>query len=605
MKADTLSLKALFQKDVRYVIPTFQRPYVWGQEQQWEPLWDDVRNAAERYLDELDAAGDDRALAEARTGSHFMGAVVVQQRPNAAAELETRDVIDGQQRLTTMQLLADAAQQVFTDAGFGPEARRLLRIVHNTYAEGDQEFKLWPTRLDRDAFRAAMRGSDDVVDFEASPIVQAHAFFRLQIREWIAAAPDDVERSRRVHGLETVLFALLELVVIDLAASDDAALIFETLNARGTPLLASDLVKNFVLQEATRIGLDGDALHRDHWQRLEEGWWREEVRQGRVLRPRLDAFLGYWLTMRTASEVQVHEVFPRFREYIESSGQPITDVVADIVRVAAEYRKLETGDAASDLQTFLRRWQILEAGVAMPVLLWLFSLGTDTLGTGARARCLTALESFLVRRTVCRLTTKDYNKLFLELLGRLHRADAGVDDVLVGYLASQQADARQWPDDPQLAAAFVELPLYRLLTRSRLRMVLEGIEDALRGPFAETRYVTPGSLTIEHIMPRSWEKHWTLANGSDPVAARAERERLLHSIGNLTLITGKLNTSQSNGPWETKRAALDAHSVLYLNKRLLTAYGERSWDEVGIRERGRALAAQASTIWPSAAAMTS
>src|SRR5688572_17162221 len=122
MKADTLSLKALFQKDVRYVIPTFQRPYVWGQEQQWEPLWDDVRNAAERYLDELDAASGDRALAEVRAGSHFMGAVVVQQRPNAAAELETRDVIDGQQRLTTMQLLADAAHQVYNEAGFAPEA---------------------------------------------------------------------------------------------------------------------------------------------------------------------------------------------------------------------------------------------------------------------------------------------------------------------------------------------------------------------------------------------------------------------------------------------------------------------------------------------------
>ena len=51
MKADTLTLKNIFQKDVRYVIPTFQRPYVWNQDDQWEPLWDDVRNTAERYLE--------------------------------------------------------------------------------------------------------------------------------------------------------------------------------------------------------------------------------------------------------------------------------------------------------------------------------------------------------------------------------------------------------------------------------------------------------------------------------------------------------------------------------------------------------------------------
>src|SRR5438874_10833375 len=102
MKADTLTLKALFQKDIRYVIPTFQRPYVWNQEDQWEPLWDDVRNTAERYIDELRAAGGNNPLAEERTASHFMGAVVLQQVPTPSAEVETRNVIDGQQRLTTM-----------------------------------------------------------------------------------------------------------------------------------------------------------------------------------------------------------------------------------------------------------------------------------------------------------------------------------------------------------------------------------------------------------------------------------------------------------------------------------------------------------------------
>jgi uncharacterized protein with ParB-like and HNH nuclease domain len=126
MKADTLTLKALFQKDIRYVIPTFQRPYVWTQEDQWEPLWDDLRNTAERYLDELHDADGNNPLAEERAGSHFMGAVVLQQRPTASAEVETRDIIDGQQRLTTMQLVADAAQEVLEEL-HAPEADRLSR----------------------------------------------------------------------------------------------------------------------------------------------------------------------------------------------------------------------------------------------------------------------------------------------------------------------------------------------------------------------------------------------------------------------------------------------------------------------------------------------
>ena len=65
MESNTLSLKALFSKDIRYIIPTFQRPYVWDQEEQWEPLWDDVRNTAERYMDELDKLGEDRAAEDA------------------------------------------------------------------------------------------------------------------------------------------------------------------------------------------------------------------------------------------------------------------------------------------------------------------------------------------------------------------------------------------------------------------------------------------------------------------------------------------------------------------------------------------------------------
>jgi hypothetical protein len=600
VKADTLNLKQLFQKDVRYVVPTFQRPYVWNQEEQWEPLWDDVRNITEQYLEELVSLGDDAAAkAVERAGRHFMGAVVVQQRLVAAADIDTRDVIDGQQRLTTLQLLTDAAQQVAEEDGFTKAARQLNQLVLNKYADGDDEFKLWPTRLDRDAFRAAMRSGDEALEFESSAIVQAHAFFRLQIREWISSGVTQDEASRRIHGLETTLFALLQVVVIDLSTRDDAAVIFETLNARGTPLLASDLVKNYVLQEAAAAGHNADKLHEQHWAELEDSWWRKEIRQGRLYRPRLDTFIGHWLVMRTASEVQSHEVFPRFRAYVEDNKLPITDVIADVVRVAATYRMLESESADPAISRFLYRWHVIEAGVATPVLLWLFS--EPGIPRSARDRALTALESFLVRRMVCRLTTKDYNRLFLDLVSWLHRDPTLERDPVVRYLASRESDGREWPDDRLLRSAFTELPLYRLLTRGRLRMVLEGIEESLRSDFAELQYVIPKQLTIEHVMPRAWRTHWTPPDGDADAPAR--RDRLVHCIGNLTLLTGKLNSTQSNAAWDTKRAALDAHSVLYLNKQLVSKYGGEEWDELGIVARGRALAERASAVWPSGGAM--
>jgi hypothetical protein len=598
MKADTLTMKALFQKDVRYLVPTFQRPYVWNQDAQWEPLWDDVRNTAERYMDELRLADGNNPLAEERTGTHFMGAVVLQQRPTAAREVEARDVIDGQQRLTTLQLLVDAAQEVFEEIGAAGEARRLSRLVLNAWADGDSMFKLWPTSLDRDAFRAAMTNATSPAGFEQSPIVQAHDFFRLQMREWIEAALTEEERAERIHGLETALFGLLELVVIDLASADDAFVIFETLNARGTPLLASDLVKNYLLQTATADGVNAEALYAEDWKPFDASWWRTEARQGRIVRPRLDVFLNYWLIMRTAHEVQSHEVFPRFKSFVEESGKAVADVAADLRYVGATYRDLDDIDPHSREGTFLYRWRTIDAGTTTPVLLWLFSQPSDVVSAEDRLRCLDAIESFLIRRMVCRMTTKDYNKLFLELLARLHDAEPGeAASALIGYLASQTSESRKWPTDRDLEHAVLDLPLYRLLTRGRLRMVLEAVEDALRTPFAEESHVARGSLTIEHVMPQAWKEHWPLLDGGETLEAELNRERLLHSLGNLTLVNGKLNPSLSNAAWSEKRDALTAHTVLHLNKALLAAHGE-GWSEATIRVRGAALADLTKRIWP-------
>lgn len=600
MRADTLTLKALFQKDVRYVIPTFQRPYVWTQEGQWESLWDDLRNVAEWYLEELQAADGNNALAEERARKHFMGAVVLQQQPTPTADIETRTVIDGQQRLTTMQLLLDAAQEVMEELDL-PEAGRLQRLVLNAFADGDDVFKLWPTGLDRDAFRAAMTNSAITPEgFEDSLVVQAHDFFRLQIREWIESAAGEEVGRLRAHGLETALFGLLVMVVIDLTTADDPFVIFETLNARGTPLLASDLVKNYLLQTASARGLSAEELYAKEWQPFEASWWRDEVQQGRIVRPRLDVFLNYWLIMRSAAEVPSNDVFPYFKSYVEKLGQPIQEVAADLRSLGSTYKALDEIDPFTRAGTFLYRWRTIEAGVTTPILLWLFAQAPDALGQTRLERCLTAMESFLVRRMLCRMTTKNYNELFLELLARLTAVGGPpADVVLIDYLASQTADARVWPDDHVFESALLDMPLYRLLTRQRLRMVLEALEDAARSPLSEEMHVPRSTLTIEHVLPQKWREHWPLTNGADEVEAVMERERVLHSLGNLTLVNGRLNPTLSNGTWETKRELLAKHTVLHLNKDLLDQYSGLEWNEMTIRERGRALAERAKAIWPA------
>ncbi len=128
-------------------------------------------------------------------------------------------------------------------------------------------------------------------------------------------------------------------------------------------------------------------------------------------------------------------------------------------------------------------------------------------------------------------------------------------------------------------------------------MVLEALEDQLRTAFSE-QSVDRGKYTIEHVLPQTWRPHWPLVDET-PDAVRA-RNRALHTLGNLTLVTKALNPKLSNGAWPDKRTALGAHSVLRLNHDLL-ARSVEGWSEEHIASRARDLASRVLRVWPRAA----
>lgn len=590
MEVKLRNLTRLFVHPARYEIPRFQRPYIWTQAKQWVPLWDDVQHTAERIL------------AARRGGSpqpqpHFMGAVVLQQIANVSGSLARRIVVDGQQRLTTLQLLLDAAQEVLERREIDGPAARLEDLVLNQpkYQGGcaDNAFKVWPTDADQAAFRHAMDNGLSGSEWRESRIVKAHEFFRDQIEQWIGEGegPDE-DANERAEALETALSQLLELVVIDLRSSDNPHIIFETLNARGTPLRQSDLMKNMILHEAEKTGV-GDEVA---WP-FEGAWWDRDIRQGRLYRPRIDVFLNYWLTMRTLQEVGVTDMFLSFRRHYEAGEHgAIRDMAADIARVGSAYRSLEVGELEGAWTAFVPRWKVMQAAVVTPVLLWLLSSQAEP---DQVVRAIKALESCLVRRMVCRMTTRAYNRVFVDLVRRLE--DAGptrAGDTVIDFLGAQEAYSATWPNDNLVLDAISSKPLYRLLTRGRLRMVLEVIEEELRTTKSEGGEV-PTDLTIEHIMPRSWHGAWPGPEpGLGPEGPEERRDRLLDSLGNLTLVNQPLNSALSNGPWASKRQGLLEHSTLFLNKDLLEHSQDHAWDEEAIRDRATRLHRAFVKAWP-------
>lgn len=599
MYAEIRTLEKIFSGPVQLLIPLYQRPYVWEQGKQWEPLWEDVRSVAERLCDHL-AMGVPPKRAQTLVTRHFMGAVVLQQIHTAIGEMDRFAVIDGQQRLTTLQIMIDAAQAVlFKAADAGTDL--LSSMVENTLrvrTEGDR-LKILPTNVDRAPFREVMEAAPDInyasLEHANARIVEAHRFFSSAVNAWMDEAPDENDRKYRAESLTTVLLGMLTVVVIELEKDENAQLIFETLNARNTPLLASDLVKNVLFQRIEE-GSPGtsEALYEKNWRFLDAENWRKTVRQGRLVRPRLDLFLYYWLIMHKRESVMSHEVFSTVREMLENESA--TTLLTAISANAKQFEKFETEKDATVLGTFRYRLiDVMQSDAITPVLLWLHDPTKPAVPQKQIDLALGSLESWAVRRMLCRLTTKDYNKVFLDLLEQLGKLDpAEVGNATRAFLAGQTAESRIWPSDGKVSDALASTELYRVLSRARLRMVLEAIEDKLRTEYSEQR-IDRGKYTIEHILPQAWKTHWPLENHDESIARN--RNRLLHTIGNLTLVTRRLNPKLSNGAWDNKKQALASHSVLRLNHELL-ATADSAWDESGILARSERLTKRVLAVWP-------
>jgi hypothetical protein len=607
VQAQTLAPAGIFGYHIRYVVPLFQRPYVWNLEQQWQPLWEDVRTVAERLLEAPAGYG------APSVPPHFLGAIVLDQQFIPAGFIAVRHVVDGQQRLTTIQLLLDAAQEVVERHGAAMDAQALRVLVLNDpqiSQHPDEVFKVWPTDRDQTAFRAVMDNDTTVPPaLRSSRIAQAHGFFVEQITDWAEVTGDPDKATARLNALVRALREHLKVVVIDLEPGDNAQVIFETLNHRGSPLLAADLVKNLVFQLAHAQGADVEELYRNHWAPLDNDYWRQPVAQGRLFRPRIDVFLNYWLTMRLRREVQTDRVFSDFRDHVLTANPPIPELLAELAADARVYEQMERLPAVTVEGTFYYRViKALDSAAVGPFLLWVLRWDEVAMPVIQRQMALRALESWIVRRALCRATAKDVNRMVVELLRAMNEAGpATAGDTVETVLAEQKADSRYWPDDATLHAALREEPIYKTLSRPRLRMVLEAIEDSLRGPLGEGQ-PCPRNLTVEHVMPQGWPEHWGGDIAGDPVAA-LRRDGLVQVLGNLTLVSQRLNPTLSNRPWAAPEAAarglgdhgkrdyLLQHSQLKLNAEIVAEHKD-AWTEGDIRARTDALIARVEMIWP-------
>lgn len=293
----------------------------------------------------------------------------------------------------------------------------------------------------------------------------------------------------RANAIETAVRELLQMVVIDLSPDENAQEIFETLNARGAQLTAADLIKNFVFQRLLESDAGGvERAYDRFWREFETGFWESDVTVGRVRHQRSSVFLNHWLIERTASEVVAREVFARFKRFADhEAGVPMVSLLERIHAAAVVYRQSIGGDnllsgSIDRVGLFVYRTGVMESEVVKPLLLYLLDPQELNIALPELHKTLATVKSWMVRGMLVRAATKAYNQIIVELVQAIRASGREkASETVESFLASQTGDSRYWPDDDEVRTDLRTLLAYRRLGRGRLRMVLEAVEDQLRG----------------------------------------------------------------------------------------------------------------------------
>lgn len=610
MKPYTRSIIELFDGKKRFLIPLYQRQYAWRATPQLDLLWEDIERAVARLM-------EDRSTLT----PHFMGAIVIAQIKTFGKQVQAYEIIDGQQRLTTFQLLLAALRDVAKAHGSRYETEVQKYLLNDGVMESPdvERFKLWPSITDRRAFVAIIDPATDLDAIGPRPndedgvvrrSVAAHAYFHDRIDQHVTAGGEFEE-----HRLEILFEALKEglaAVSIELESGDDPQTIFETLNSRGVDLTPGDLMRNFIFQRAKGLGqadhsLVVDKLYEKHWLPLDRSFWSQPASRGRQTQTRLDWMLTDHLAMHIGDLVSVDRLFDRYRRWI-LTDRPFSTVAQELEAIsatAAIEKKLFDQDTNDPIGNFGRLADAFDVSTVMPLVIY---LATEPTVAPEIDRALEVLESYILRRDICGLTNKNYNRLFVGLIDRLRKTEGDKLDDMVAYLSSRRSDIDRWPTDDEWRTAWLGRGQYKGARQPRLRYLFEAIEMAKRSALNEDIQIK-SALTIEHIMPQRWREAWPVpgfdhlgeddGTDFDLLTRQAERDASIDRLGNLTLLTGALNSTVSNGPYSVKMPAVRSHSSLALNRDLNQV---DHWDEDAIAARGISLFENARRIWmaPSA-----
>lgn len=615
LHAEPTTVSRAFPPRKQYAIPSYQRNYVWTREGQWEPLWDDLTALTRRVL----AEGP-------RAKPHFLGAIITKQIGARQGFLDRWWVVDGQQRLTTLQILIAATHSALCEGGLAQCASIFTDTLVNAEAaiqESADKYKITHKSSDYEGFSRvidAAVGDSDLPEYDSLPLHDCYGYFRDSVAEWVARVPEDT-RHEHATALTQAILDNLQVVDIRLDGHENSHAIFEALNARGEPLTEWEKSKNYILSLAVGDDdPDGDRAYAEHLERYDtEDYWGQWVSAPRFSGKRIDFFLFFFAQIelpkrrQEASGQSEMPTLPRDRLYREfryvgehvyrKSNEELQGLLARLGRYADIYKRIDQkhGDFSDYARLVMQRRATLNLASLIPV----FMVLVDRLGYGADLdQALRIVDSFLMRRVAFKAKYSGFDDVAFGYVQAIRDApEGGVCAALIEQLENSTWTNR-WPGDDEVVAHLRYADMYNGISSARKQLLLRGIAQRMHEENSDlTMGFTLGALTVEHVAPQSWERHWKDdLNFEDTDEDRSRLNRLVNRIGNLTLVTGRMNSRLADHEWSWKKNRLERDN-LEMNRRLIENMEGGLWNEDEIDRRSETLANYVNEIWPHAAAL--
>ena len=581
MKSAVTTITAMLEEEAEYVIPHFQRPYAWRVEQQWSPLWDDIKNVA----DNIGAAEDPDTVPP-----HFMGPLVLQERQNGT-ELKSYIVVDGQQRMTTMLILMKAFADASQECDLSRYSTQFLRHIWNLDGNGNALPKVRHLHKRNSVeMNAVLNDYSGHTDLNGR-IAYCHDFFRTKAVEYLRHSKNP---EKACVNLLQALNLKLETAVLTLDSNEQPNKVFETLNARGEPLRQAELIKNTIMYEGNVVENEDLADHL--WNReLEHSHFSAEENQ-----ERLDQFFADFLTAANRRKIATGRAATEFRHHLnslKSRGLSIKDASDTIAKGARIYRQVQEREFRESIPSSNRLLDV-RADSLMPLILWLWSEENE-LTLSDRQATLRMTESYIVRRVLAGLTLgESMTSNVIGMLNRLQLALNNGESVLEAtyqWLAQTRNEANRWPSNEEVFEKVSEKP-HEMMAQRR-DMVLHAIENRLR----IDRGLPPLSKKLRtNTLISKGEAgltNYPIPGGKPSPTRMQRRDSALDMLGNLTLVSSSLKKRQSEAKWTEKREHLEESKDVLLTQTLLSPPKD-DFTEQDISNRSKWMADLCTQIWP-------